>query len=134
MTYLTRNPQTLKERGAVVKDDQAVTPTFLMASDRDRRYAFATLITRASYLAGVVVLAHTLRKHGSRYPLIVLYTPSLSSNAVRALQLEAAANSNMVMRPCDALLPPSHTKINLIAERFEDTWTNWRLQLNLPLL
>ncbi|KAK7976964.1 hypothetical protein PG988_004454 [Apiospora saccharicola] len=71
------------------------------------RYAYVTLITRASYLAGVVLLADTLRRHGSRHPLIVLYTPKLSADAY--------------------LLPPGDTKITLIAQRFEDTWTKLRV-------
>jgi hypothetical protein len=32
-----------------------------------KKYAYTTLITRGSYLAGVIILAHTLRKHGSQY-------------------------------------------------------------------
>lgn len=90
------------------------------------RLAFATLITRRSYLAGVVILAHTLRKQGSQYPLIVCYTPNLSNDAVRALELEAETSS-IVLRQCAYLLPPEGTEINLIAQRFEDTWTKLRV-------
>ncbi|KAK8133364.1 nucleotide-diphospho-sugar transferase [Apiospora sp. TS-2023a] len=91
-----------------------------------RRYAYVTLITRASYLAGVVLLADTLRRHGSRHPLIVLYTPKLSADAVRALELEAS-RQNLILRKCEYLLPPGDTKITLIAQRFEDTWTKLRV-------
>lgn len=90
------------------------------------RYAYVTLITRASYLAGVVLLADTLRRHGSRHPLIVLYTPKLSADAVRALELEAP-RQNMGLRKCEYLLPPGDAKITLIAQRFEDTWTKLRV-------
>ncbi|KAI0177393.1 nucleotide-diphospho-sugar transferase [Pestalotiopsis sp. NC0098] len=82
--------------------------------------AYATLITRASYLAGVVILAHTLRKN------VVLYTPTLSQNALQALRLEAN-ESNIILRPCDVLLPPKNTQVTLIAERFADTWTKLRV-------
>lgn len=88
--------------------------------------AYVTLITRASYLAGVVILAHTLRKHGSQYPLVVLYTPTLSDNALQALRLEAD-ESNIILRPCDVLLPPKNIHVTLIAERFADTWTKLRV-------
>lgn len=88
--------------------------------------AYATLITRATYLAGVVILAHTLKKHGSQYPLVVLYTPTLSENALQALRLESV-NGNIILRPCDVLLPPKERKITLIAERFGDTWTKLRV-------
>lgn len=90
------------------------------------RYAYATLITRASYLAGVVILAHTLKKHASRYPLVVLYTSTLSENAIRSLELEAP-NSNIILRKCDPLLPRKDIKTLLIAKRFEDTWTKLRV-------
>lgn len=94
--------------------------------ENPKRYSYATLITRQSYLAGVVILAHTLQKHGSKYPLVVLYTPSLSNDAVRVLEIEAG-KSNIIPRKCDFLLPPSGTKVTLIAERFEDTWTKLRV-------
>ncbi|KAI0025792.1 nucleotide-diphospho-sugar transferase [Xylariomycetidae sp. FL0641] len=94
-----------------------------------RRYAYITLITRASYLAGVVILAHTLRQHGSRHPLIVLYTPcSLAAHAVRALELEAAAHAGLLeLRTCAPLRPPGDAQVSLIAERFADTWTKLRV-------
>lgn len=91
-----------------------------------QNYAYATLITRSSYLAGVVILAYSLRKQGSQFPLVVLYTSSLNPEAVRALKLEAKA-SNLIIQRCEPLLPPKGTEINLIAERFADTWTKLRV-------
>ncbi|KAK4548500.1 hypothetical protein LTR36_009410 [Oleoguttula mirabilis] len=90
------------------------------------RYAYTTLITRASYLAGVIVLAHTLKKQGSKYPLLVYYTNGLKQDAVRALQLEAP-KLNLILRPCDLLLPRADVQVHLIAERFGDTWTKLRV-------
>ncbi|KAK3117811.1 hypothetical protein LTR53_000499 [Teratosphaeriaceae sp. CCFEE 6253] len=92
----------------------------------ENNYAYTTLITRASYLAGVIILAHTLRKHGSQYPLLVFYTPGLQANAVKALELEAP-KLNLVLKPCEMLLPRSDVTITLIAERFGDTWTKLRV-------
>ncbi|KAF4977477.1 hypothetical protein FZEAL_5996 [Fusarium zealandicum] len=98
-----------------------------MATHTDfRRNAYATLITRQSYLPGVVILAHTLKRKGSKYPLVVLYTPNLSKDAVRALELEAP-KTNLILHECAYLLPPAGTKITLIAERFADTWTKLRV-------
>ena len=71
-----------------------------------RNYAYATLMTRASYLAGVVILANTLRRQGSRYPPVVLYTTQLSADAGRALELEAP-RQHPVLRRCEPLLPPA---------------------------
>lgn len=90
------------------------------------RYAYATLITRQSYLAGVIILAYTLKKNRSKYPLVVCYTPDLPSDAVRALELEGN-KSNIIPHKCNYLLPPPGTKIGLIASRFEDTWTKLRV-------
>ncbi|KAI4865743.1 nucleotide-diphospho-sugar transferase [Hypoxylon rubiginosum] len=98
-----------------------------LAPDARRRYAYATLITRASYLPGVIVLADTLlRRNNASYPLVVLYTRNLSSTAVRALELESSQR-NIILHQCHQLLPPGNIKVNLIAERFEDTWTKLRV-------
>lgn len=91
-----------------------------------KKYAYTTLITRGSYLAGVIILAHSLRKHGSQHPLIVFYTSGVSDSAVRALELEQT-KLNLQLRKVDLLLPPSHVKTWLIAERFTDTWTKLRV-------
>ncbi|GAM86845.1 hypothetical protein ANO11243_048650 [Dothideomycetidae sp. 11243] len=96
-----------------------------MAADHGP-YAYCTLITRASYLAGVVLLAESLHRHGSAYPLIVLYTPSLPSSAIQALELEAP-KTNMILHPVSPLLPRENIHVHLIAARFADTWTKLRV-------
>ena len=53
-------------------------------------FAYATLVSHDSELLPVFLLAHSLRKHGSQYPLVVLYARSMVSDDVReALELEA---------------------------------------------
>ena len=64
-----------------------------MAEKTKGQYAYSTLITRASYLPGVIILAHTLKKH-SNYPLVVLYTPTLNGDGKRALELEVSMPTN----------------------------------------
>ncbi|KAH7174365.1 NADP-dependent oxidoreductase domain-containing protein [Fusarium flagelliforme] len=91
-----------------------------------RHNAYATLITRDSYLPGVIILAYTLQRNHSSYPLVVLYTPNLPQNARRVLELEAP-KCNMILRECDHLLPPKNIKMTIIAERFVDTWTKLRV-------
>jgi inositol 3-alpha-galactosyltransferase len=91
-----------------------------------KKYAYTTLITRGSYLAGVIILAHTLRKQGSRYPLVVYYTSGVSDSAVQALEMEKEP-LNLILEKVDLLLPPAHVKTWLIAERFTDTWTKLRV-------
>lgn len=95
-------------------------------SPRAGKYAYCTLITRASYLAGVIILAHTLKKNNCAFPLIVLYTDTLPFDSVRALQLEAP-KTNLILRPVSALLPRENVHVHLIAERFADTWTKLRV-------
>ncbi|CAK3937067.1 glycosyltransferase family 8 [Lecanosticta acicola] len=90
------------------------------------RFAYITLVTRASYLAGVVLLAHTLKKQGSQYALIVLYTSTLTKTAVRALEIEAG-KSNIILQQCDLLVPPAHHELHVAVERFTDTWTKLRV-------
>lgn len=101
-----------------------------MAGLNEQKYAYTTLITRASYLAGVVILAHTLQKHGSKYPLIVFYTPNLTSTALHVLTLQSK-KSNLILQPCEPLLPRTDVQVTLIAERFGDTWTKLRV-FDLP--
>jgi len=88
--------------------------------------AYCTLITRSSYLAGVLILAYTLKKSGSSYPLIVLYTDTLPESSIRALSLEVPC-SNLILHHVSGLLPRENIHINLIAERFKDTWTKLRV-------
>ena len=95
-------------------------------ADHPDRYAYCTLITRASYLAGVIMLASSLHAQGSAYPLIVLHTPSLPSSALHALELEAP-KTNMILHAVDPLQPRANVNVNLIAARFADTWTKLRV-------
>jgi len=97
-----------------------------MPSTNRANFAYTTLITRTSYLAGVIILAHTLRKHGSQHPLVVFYTDKLAPSSIRALELETH-NTNLILRKTEALLPNSDKPIKLIAERFADTWTKLRV-------
>lgn len=87
--------------------------------------AWVTLLTKQSYTPGVITLSHSLSKHSSLYPLIVLVTASLEHSSVEALNLEAR-HSNLIFRPIEPLLLPNGEKGTLIAERFADTWTKLR--------
>ncbi|KAF2841478.1 glycosyltransferase family 8 protein, partial [Patellaria atrata CBS 101060] len=89
------------------------------------KYAYTTLLTRSSYLAGVIILAHTLHKQ-STYPLYVLYTSTLDASSVRALELESN-KTKLIPLLTLPLLPNSSQPISLIAERFADTWTKLRV-------
>ncbi|KAI4120947.1 MAG: hypothetical protein LQ338_006656 [Usnochroma carphineum] len=93
----------------------------------DTKRAWVTLLTRSSYLPGVITLAYSLSIHQTRYPLIVLITPSLPNSSLRALQLESHYNPLLKIHPVDPLLPPNQTTGSAsVASRFEDTWTKLR--------
>jgi inositol 3-alpha-galactosyltransferase len=84
--------------------------------------AYATLITRSSYLAGVILLAHSLKKHRTKFPLVVLYTPNLPSLAVEALKL-VSKHSRIIPIKVKPLKLGGDQETYLIAARFADTWT-----------
>ena len=88
--------------------------------------AWVTLLTRPSYLPGVVTLAYSLSAHATAYPLVVLTTPSLPQSCLRALELESTHNPLLTIQPIDPLVLPQDRKTTLIAARFEDTWTKLR--------
>ncbi|BFZ57744.1 hypothetical protein PYCC9005_004797 [Savitreella phatthalungensis] len=80
---------------------------------------WATLLTRETYLPGLIVLHYSLRAVESAFPLIVLYTDTLSQNA-----RDVIASLGIRAVHVDPILPPP--KVSLIAERFADTWTKLR--------
>ena len=88
--------------------------------------AWVTLLTRSSYLPGVITLAWSLKIQRSQYHLIVLVTPSLPSSSLHALKLEKTHNDLLEILPIDPLLLPENRPTTLIAARFEDTWTKLR--------
>ncbi|KAL8933928.1 MAG: hypothetical protein Q9216_006154, partial [Gyalolechia sp. 2 TL-2023] len=106
----------------------------------DSQRAWVTLLTRSSYLPGVITLAHSLSTHNTAYPLIVLITPSLPSSSLRALELESHHNPLLQIHPVEPLLPPqpppqpkasskattTASSSASVAARFEDTWTKLR--------
>lgn len=88
----------------------------------NRKAAYATLLTKASYLPGVLVLEYTLRSVGSPYPLVVMVTPALEQDArdllvKRGIQVEDVQS-----------LKPTGGAHQLASHdiRFEDTWTKLR--------
>lgn len=79
-------------------------------------FAWVVLLTSPWYLPGVIVLAYSLRKVRSKYPLIVAVTPSLPNEAVDAL-VEFGLETRLV----ESLRPK--TEVPVVAHRFENTWT-----------
>ena len=93
----------------------------------DSKRCWVTLVTKPSYLPGVIILAHSLDKHESRIPLLVLHTDSLGTEAVQALASEAKRTSRMILHRVEPLRPrEGQTNTSSVAERFADTFTKLR--------
>jgi len=88
---------------------------------KDAPCAYVTLITTISYLPGVLVLFYSLRSTASRYPLVVMVTPSVSQDARDIL-----TKSGIVLREIQSLYPLSASGEQLCEDRFVDTWTKLR--------
>ncbi|CCG84157.1 protein of unknown function [Taphrina deformans PYCC 5710] len=82
--------------------------------------AWVTLLTKQTYLPGLIILNDSLLKVRSQFPLLVLYTASLEPEA-----LETMAKLGIEHRFCEYIHPPAH--ISHIAPRFVDTWTKLRI-------
>lgn len=84
--------------------------------------AWATLLTKASYLPGLFVLHETLLQHKSKYPLVVMVTPQLEMEA-----REVVARRGLTIRNIDRLQPEDGVhSISELDARFGDTWTKLR--------
>jgi len=90
----------------------------------DSSRAYVTLLTKSSYLAGVLVLNHSLRQVDARYPLVVMVTPSLPDEARSLLR-----NCAIRTREVTSLHPPVHHTLANHDSRFADTWTKLRCAL-----
>lgn len=88
----------------------------------ERRLAFVTLLTRPSYLPGVLVLDFTLKSVGSQHPLVVMVTSTLHQN-VR----EILTRRGIQIREIESLQPQEGVhRVSSHDDRFRDTWTKLR--------
>ncbi|GFF57760.1 hypothetical protein IFM60648_05565 [Aspergillus lentulus] len=78
---------------------------------------WATLITNTNYLPGLFTLEYSLRKAGSKYPLVVLYTDSFPAEG------HAAVNARGLPKQRVPHLLPTLPKEYTNDPRFHDTWT-----------
>jgi inositol 3-alpha-galactosyltransferase len=85
-------------------------------SDKRAWVVFLTRIRneRDSYLPGIIVLAHSLRRANSKYPLVCALDPSIDVKARQVL-----VDAGVVLRDTEPLLPKG--KVNIVAERFVDS-------------
>lgn len=81
--------------------------------------AWVTLLTNAKYAVGVQVLARSLQKVQSQYPLVVLYTATIPESVLNLL-----SRSGCVTRPTQPILPEG--RIDYMWDYYADTWTKLR--------
>ncbi|KAK3326825.1 nucleotide-diphospho-sugar transferase [Apodospora peruviana] len=79
--------------------------------------AWASLITRIDYLPGILTLDYSLKRHGTQYPLIALYTKDFPGDG-----LEALAAREIPTQRVEHLQPSMH-KDFANDLRFHETWT-----------
>ena len=78
---------------------------------------WASLITNADYITGLLCLEYSLRKTGTKYPFVALYTDSFPAEGHRALEAEGITTVRV-----DYLTPPAQKDFSVDA-RFTETWT-----------
>ncbi|CAI4215278.1 unnamed protein product [Parascedosporium putredinis] len=78
---------------------------------------WATLITRESYLSGLLTLDYSLRKSHSAYPLVAFYTDTVPGWCLNAIQAR-----NIITRRVEHIRPSSEREHDE-DPRFADTWT-----------
>lgn len=81
------------------------------------RAVWATLVTNTNYLPGLFTLEYSLRKVGSKYALVVLYTDSFPAEG------HAAVNARGLPKQRVPHLLPTLPKEYTNDPRFHDTWT-----------
>jgi inositol 3-alpha-galactosyltransferase len=101
--------------------------TMAASSDDQRKWCWVTLVTKPSYVPGVIILAHTLNQQNSKYPLVVQYTDSLGDQAIAAMREEATNHGRLHLERVTLLLPrKDQENTGIVAERFKDTFTKLR--------
>ena len=78
---------------------------------------WATLITNKEYLTGLLTLDFSLKRAGSKYPLIALFTDQFPEDGHKALELRGIPRRKV------AYVNPSSQKDYSNDPRFYDTWT-----------
>lgn len=86
------------------------------ANDSPKR-VWTTLITNTKYLSGLLTLEYSLRKAGSKYPLVALYTDAFPAEGHEALKARG------ILAKDTPYLLPSVPKEYTNDPRFYDCWT-----------
>jgi hypothetical protein len=83
----------------------------------DLATVWTTLITNTQYLPGLLTLDYSLKKHGSKYPLVALYTDTFPPEGHAALEARG------IPKQRTEYLLPKNGKDYSADPRFYDCWT-----------
>ncbi|KAL0072090.1 hypothetical protein AAF712_001013 [Marasmius tenuissimus] len=87
------------------------------------RAAYVTLLTKQSYLAGVLVLHHSIKAVASKYPLVVMVTPAVTEGVRDILRRQG-----LQLYDIESLMPEQgRHSLSESDARFHDTWTKLRV-------
>ncbi|KAL6703909.1 hypothetical protein ACN47E_008945 [Coniothyrium glycines] len=78
---------------------------------------WTTLITNTAYLTGLLTLDYSLKKHGTKYPLVALYTDTFPAEGHKALDERGIPKQHV------KYLLPTATKDYSNDPRFYDCWS-----------
>ena len=84
--------------------------------------AWVTLLTNPDYLMGVKALRNSMKRIGTRYPLVVMVTSRVDVSIRRELSA-----SGCEVQDVDSLGPPRHLVTNYVYSRFAEVWTKLRV-------
>ena len=87
--------------------------------------AWATLLTKPSYVMGVRALRASLERVGSPYPLVVVVTDGIGPDDRAVLEADGC-----LLREVEPIRPPSGLQDHYANARFAEVWTKlnvWRL-------
>ncbi|KAK7208084.1 nucleotide-diphospho-sugar transferase [Myxozyma melibiosi] len=88
-----------------------------MSLPENTTHVWTTLLTNTKYLPGLLALEYSLRKVGSKYPFLVLYTSTLEPEGHAALEARGIPKREIAY-----LLPKSHKDYGNDV-RFYDCWS-----------
>lgn len=88
----------------------------------ESRKAYVALLTKTSYLPATLVLYESFKRVGSKYPLVIMTTPSLPSES-----REVLTRQRLKIITVDSLHPPSTHALSSDSDvRFTESWNKLR--------
>ena len=93
-----------------------------------KNYAYVTLVTTNHYIPGIIILYESLRRVGSQYPLVCLYSKSISEDNIKQL-----AALGIKLKLVDEIYFPENIKKynKRVNPRLADVWATVFTKFNI---